>query len=109
MTSEKRPNDETNRSGAPADYHPEGIKHELFAAWKAEHPAGTLQEFDDTWAAMTNETRQSAAPNHGPARWDEGPEAIKMKLFEEWKAGRPHGTMDQFEAEWAAVTAVRGV
>jgi hypothetical protein len=83
----------------------EGIKQELLAAWSAEHPAGTRQQFEVEWAAMTNEARPNDAPiPTSPARWDEGPAALKHKFFEEWKAGCPEGTMDQFEAAWAAVT-----
>lgn len=86
---------------------PEAIKQEIFAAWKAEQPDGTLQQFDDQWVALTSRTRTSATrpSNASPQNAYEGPDAIKRKLFEEWMAARPDGTREQFEAEWGAVTA----
>ena len=89
---------------------PEAIKQEIFAAWKAEQPDGTLQQFDDTWGALTSATRPGSVTTPGARDAYEGPDAIKRKLFEEWIAARPGGTREQFEAEWGAVTAhVSGV
>ena len=87
--------------------NPEAIKQEIFAAWKAEQPDATLQQFDDHWATLTSEARAiEMRPSTAPAEDAyEGPHAIKRKLFEEWMAARPGGTREQFEAEWGAVTA----
>ena len=85
---------------------PEAIKQEIFAAWKAEQPDGTLQQFDDHWVTLTSEARASA-PRPSTASTQnayEGPDAIKRKLFEEWIAARPGATREQFEAEWGALT-----
>lgn len=83
---------------------PEAIKQEIFAAWKAEQPDGTLQQFDDQWVALTSATRTSGKRPSVPPNPYEGPDAIKRKLFEEWIAARPGGTREQFETEWGAVT-----
>lgn len=95
MTNPKHPGDETS------------LKQELFAAWTAEHPDGTRQQFDDEWVAMTNETRPSIATNHTPSSWDDDPIVLKRRMFEEWRARRPDGTHEQFEAEWGAITSTR--
>ncbi len=86
---------------------PEAIKQEIFAAWKAEQPDGTLQQFDDHWVALTGGTRTSVTRPSTTSIKDayEGPDAIKRKLFEEWMAARPGGTREQFETEWGAITA----
>jgi hypothetical protein len=86
---------------------PEAIKQEIFAAWKAEQPDGTLQQFDDHWVALTSEARSNAtrAASAPTPNAYEGPDAIKRKLYEEWIAARPGGTREQFEAEWGMITA----
>jgi hypothetical protein len=82
------------------------LKDELFAAWKAEHPVGTLQEFDEEWLAKTNEARPGIfVANPTSSSWDQDPVVIKRRMFEEWRASRPDGTHEQFEAEWSALTA----
>jgi hypothetical protein len=80
------------------------LKLELFTAWKAEHPEGTRQQFDDELGALTNVARPDLAANHVPRSWDDDPAVIKRRMFEEWRASRPDGTHAQFEAEWGAVT-----
>jgi hypothetical protein len=82
------------------------LKDELFAAWKAEHPVGTLQEFDEEWLAKTNEARPGIfVANPSSSSWDQDPVVIKRRMFEEWRASLPDGTHEQFEAEWSALTA----
>jgi hypothetical protein len=92
MTNAEHPADDPN------------LELELFTAWKAEHPEGTRQQFDDQLRALTDVARPSLAANHVPHSWEDDPAVIKRRLFEEWRASRPDGTHAQFEAEWAAVT-----
>jgi len=106
MTKEEHRVDDTDRD-------PDAIKRELFEAWMAVHPAGTRQEFDDGWAAMTSDTRPSdTRPSFftggPPPSEDRDPVVMKRRMFEEWVAHRPDGTREQFEAEWAAITSLRG-
>jgi hypothetical protein len=93
------------KHGGSDGHDPEGIKQELFTAWQALHPGGTRQAFDDELVALTTVTRPSLAENHVPRSWDDDPNVIKRRMFEEWMASRPGGTRAQFEAEWSAVTA----
>lgn len=110
MTNAQHPDDETSRDDASLGYDAEGIKLELFAAWMVVHPDGTRQQFDDEWVAMTDATRPtSAATPSTPSSWEDDPEVLKRRMFEEWIAARPGGTRDQFEAEWRALTASSGV
>lgn len=83
------------------------LKDELFAAWKAEHPAGTQEQFDEAWLAKTNEAEPAGVFVADPtsASWDQDPAVIKRRMFEEWRAIRPDGTHEQFEAEWSSITA----
>lgn len=114
MTNAKHPGDETDHGSASANRDAEALKQELFAAWAAVHPDGTRQQFDDEWVAITSDARPGdTRPNDTTARAsvseDQDPQVIKRRMFEEWIALRPQGTRAQFEAEWAAVTATRGV
>lgn len=111
MTNAKHPGDETTRSAEHGHDDPDGLKQELFAAWMAEHPERTRQQFDAEWVMMTALT--SATPpievtTRAPATWEEDPEVLKRRMFEEWRALRPDGTHAQFEAEWGAVTTLSG-
>lgn len=101
MTKEEHRVDDTDRD-------PDAIKRELFEAWMAVHPAGTRQEFDDGWAAMTRDTPPRFSTGGSPPSEDQDPRVMKRRMFEEWMAHRPDGTREQFEVEWAAVTSVSG-
>lgn len=113
MTNAKHPGDETDRASESGASDAGILKQELFAAWTTVHPDGTRQQFDDEWDAITNETRPnetrpSETTEQAPASWDQDPAVLKRRMFEEWKARRPNGTHAQFEAEWDAVTSIRG-
>lgn len=110
MTNAKHPGDETDRTLEIDVRDAMALKQELYAAWAAVHPEGTRQQFDDEWVAVTNTTRPSdTTSGHAPASEDQDPLVIKRRMFEEWIAARPGATNAQFEAEWEAVTALRGV
>ena len=93
MTNAKDPGNQTD------------LKLELFAAWQAEHPEGTRQQFDAELGALTSVARTDVAANHVPRSWDDDPAVIKRRMFEEWRVSRPNGTHLEFEAEWKAVVA----
>lgn len=107
MTNAKHP--ETDRTSASGNRDAEALKQELFAAWAAVHPDGTRKQFDDEWAAITNDTRPNDTTNLTPMSEDQDPLVIKRRMFEEWIASRPDGTHAQFEAEWQAVISIRVV
>jgi len=109
MTNAQFPDDETSRDDGGVGYDAERIELELFTAWMADHPAGTRQQFDDEWVAMTNATRAtSAATPSAPSSWEDDPDVLERRMFEEWIAARPGGTRAEFEAEWRALTSVAG-
>jgi hypothetical protein len=109
MTNAEHPGDETERANESGDGDAEALQQQLFAAWAAVHPEGTRQQFDAEWTAMTNEAPPSDTTGEAPASWEQDPAVLKRRMFEEWRALRPGGTHEQFEAEWDAVTAARGV
>jgi hypothetical protein len=109
MTNATHPEDATDLAAESGNSNPEALKQELFAAWAELHPDGTRQQFDDEWIAMTTETPPSDPTDRAPASSDRDPLVLKRRMFEEWIAGRPNGTHAQFEAEWAAVTSLRGI
>lgn len=110
MTNAQQPDDETKCDDGGESYDAEGIKLELFAAWMLVHPDGTRQQFDDEWVAMTNAARASSATTaSAPSSWEDDPDVLKRRMFEEWIAAHPGGTRDAFEAEWRALTASSGI
>lgn len=108
MTNAKHPGDETSRDDESLGKDPESIEQELFVAWQAENPAGTRQQFDEAWVTMTSATRPSNVTAPAPTSWEDDPEVLKRRMFEEWIAARPGGTREQFEAEWRALTSASG-
>jgi hypothetical protein len=107
MTNETRPSDETNR-GEGGDRGeicgPDTLKRGVFAAWKADHPEGSQQQFDDEWAALTSAEEDDGASRGDPS-WDKEAEILEHRFFEEWIALHPDGTRQQFEDEWRRLTA----
>jgi len=96
MMNEKRQRDETSDLG----HDPDSLKEGVLAAWQAENPGGSAEQFEAHWAALTDPGRSSDDAS------EDGEAAIlKHRFFEEWIALRPQGTRQQFEEEWQEARA----
>ena len=96
MTNEKRQSDETSDH---LGHDPGSLKGGVFAAWQAENPAGSPEQFEAYWAMLTAPSRSSDASEDGEAA------IMKHRFFEEWIALRPQGTRQRFEEEWREARA----
>ena len=109
MTNEKRPSDETSGGLPGLGHDPESLKEGVFAAWQADHPGGSQEQFDAHWTALTDPGRTSAPATGNDARAVTGDDAeaaiLKHRFFEEWIALRPQGTRQQFEDAWREAQA----